>query len=557
MSQRSRLAAHEYRQILKALCNSEELFSTFREQLGVRHFGNYETYSVVYSVLSDFYSEHQTFPTKEIIFTEIESVLAKFPAEHFSEEEITDLESFLDLDYGSDDASNDLASSYNTWAAGKIKQLLEEYLLSDIAAHSSSSLVPTQLPDLLDNWQKAADSIESIGSYSSEESLTFGEDWDKKKPLMLRSTGLSFIDDFMSGGQTSNECYGLMAPFGTCKTTLAAMICVNDAVYAQTQSAINPVKIGLSVFVSYEAPKNPELLHRFLMYKAKVQRGSLTAMGQEGVSALNQDASNPLDYERKKFKQHISDGMFKPEAQRVSEVVPLLNEHTYILDFTGNDVNFPRAGGGGMDEIRRRIQAEINVRQRGNPHAEYYVSSIVIDYVGAMVRKQMAEQNADVNQLRHKITAAGLQGKELSSLFSCPVWLVHQLSGNANAALKIGAQLHHTDAAESKSFAENLDFAFVVGNLNERSQGKFACTKHRRSPKKPPKVIEVDGEFNYVFSRDDLYIDPNRQVIVDEEIATTVGLPPAADLHNPDLESDMHGYEDYAAPGGDSDSGFE
>ena len=97
MSQRSRLAAHEYRQILKALCNSTELFSAFREQLEVHHFGPFETYSVVYSVLSKFYDEHNSLPNKEIIFTEIESVLQSLPDDRFSEEEIEDLEVFLDL----------------------------------------------------------------------------------------------------------------------------------------------------------------------------------------------------------------------------------------------------------------------------------------------------------------------------------------------------------------------------------------------------------------------------------------------------------------------------
>ena len=117
MSQRSRLAAHEYRQIIKALCNSTELFSMFREQLGVHHFGSCETYSVVYSVLSDFYSEHKTLPTKEIAFIEIESVLSKFPDEHFSVEELEDLESFLDIEY----APDTLELSSKHWAISKIK----------------------------------------------------------------------------------------------------------------------------------------------------------------------------------------------------------------------------------------------------------------------------------------------------------------------------------------------------------------------------------------------------------------------------------------------------
>ena len=83
--------------------------------------------------------------------------------------------------------------------------------------------------------------------------------------------------------------------------------------------------------------------------------------------------------------------------------------------------------------------------------------------------------------------------------------------------------MHHTDSAESKSFAENLDFAFVVGNLNEKNQGQISCTKHRRAAGKPGKVIEVDGDFNTVVARDDLYVDPSRMTIVDRDIAQTVG----------------------------------
>jgi len=141
-----------------------------------------------------------------------------------------------------------------------------------------------------------------------------------------------------------------------------------------------------------------------------------------------------------------------------------------------------------------------------------------------MVKRQLAASGADSSDLRHRITETALMSSNmLAKPFSCPVWLIHQLSGVANASFKPGARLHHTDSAESKSFAENLDFAFVIGNLNEKNQGQIACTKHRRAPSKAARVIEVDGDFNTVISRDDLYIDPARMMVVDRDIAQTVG----------------------------------
>ena len=90
--------------------------------------------------------------------------------------------------------------------------------------------------------------------------------------------------------------------------------------------------------------------------------------------------------------------------------------------------------------------------------------------------------------------------------------------------LKPGASLHHTDSAESKSFAENLDFAFVIGNLNADNMGQIACTKHRRAPNSPPKVIQVDGMFNTVLSRDDMFVDSRTRAILDKDTASTAGV---------------------------------
>ena len=83
--------------------------------------------------------------------------------------------------------------------------------------------------------------------------------------------------------------------------------------------------------------------------------------------------------------------------------------------------------------------------------------------------------------------------------------------------------LHHTDAKGSKSFAENLDFAMVIGNLNNDSMGQIACTKHRRFRRMPPSVIKVDGEFNMVLAPDNFHVD-GKGNIVDKSTMTTAGI---------------------------------
>jgi len=519
--QRSRLTVREYREVLKAICNSPELFEVFREQLEVSHFGSLETYQLVYRVLLNFHGEHDTLPTPDLMWVEVESLLEDMP-EHFSPDELEDLEDFLNNDYG----CHSIDDATHKWASSKIKQLIEEDILQQMAHRATSDVLPASLPDMLEGWEEKLTTLDSLG-HSEYSTQTYQPDWDRVAGLNLRSTGLSFLDDFLAGGHCAGEVYGILAPYGTCKTTIAAMLCCNEARNAQA-SRLEAIetgneRVGLSVLVSYEAPKSPELQHRFLMYMGQIQRGSLASMDQTGISSLSGDDGNPLSYEQKRFAQQISDGMFRTEQQRVMEVVSVMNDHSLVLDMTGGDPAFRRAGGGGLKEIAARIKAELSHRSRSSTK-EYYIENIVVDYVGAMVKRQLSAVGADTSDLRHKITETPLMAANLlAKPFKCPVWLVHQLSGQANSSFKPGARLHHTDSAESKSFAENLDFAFVIGNLNDKNQGQISCTKHRRSSSKPAKVIEVDGDFNTVTARDDLYIDPTRMTIVDKDIAQTVG----------------------------------
>jgi hypothetical protein len=83
--------------------------------------------------------------------------------------------------------------------------------------------------------------------------------------------------------------------------------------------------------------------------------------------------------------------------------------------------------------------------------------------------------------------------------------------------------LHHTDAKGSKSFGENLDFSFVIGNLNSDSMGQIACTKHRRFRKVPPSIIRVDGEYNSVVGLNNYHIDSRGQ-IVEKSTMAAVGV---------------------------------
>ncbi len=182
----------------------------------------------------------------------------------------------------------------------------------------------------------------------------------------------------------------------------------------------------------------------------------------------------------------------------------LLKKHLIILDMTGGDEQHRGAGSGYIAEISSRIKAEL----RGHgPDATCRLT--VIDYLGAMAKRHLAVANKDVDELRHWVANAPLEAKnQIAAKYNCPVWLMHQFSGAANAKAP-GAQYHHTDAAESKSFAENLDFSFAVGAPNAMGLCQFLTTKHRRTGHQPTQIIQIQGEMSTVIYAGHLYtLDP-------------------------------------------------
>lgn len=282
---------------------------------------------------------------------------------------------------------------------------------------------------------------------------------------------------------------------------------------------------GMTVLVSYEAALQPEIQHRALMYAAQISRTSLSNMGFDGIDALMNDPDAPLPYEKKKFHQQISDGLFEPERVRLQKSIIWMNDHTLCLDMSGSDAINPAAGNGGVAEIVSRIAAELRVRG-----SEWYVKNVIIDYLGLMVDRDSTVDRTRKHGIEdHKIyqQAVGVVVKTISKHYACHTWLMHQLSGAANAQLSVAKTLHHTDAKGSKSFAENLDYAFCVGNLNMDNMGQMACTKARRSSRTPPSILRVDGEFNTVLSPDNFHVDVHGKII-DESTMAAVGLNASA-----------------------------
>jgi replicative DNA helicase len=528
--QSQRLSAAHLQLFVAILVRNEKVFKQFKGRVTVEHFEQ-EHYRLVYRVLLDFHAVHAKLPSRPELKAEIGSLL-ELDDQLLSQQSYNDLYDFIKYTFSPETFSDCSPTSpeLEKYARNAGRRLLLQSMQEQI----KTKINEISIDDLPVFLQQAKNSFEIIkrSTATTDRNDTFDDGWDRRKPKVIYTTGLAFFDRFMDGGASRDEVYGLMAPYGTCKTTLAVMLWCKAAeqCYQATLEDNWDKRIGVSVLVTYEAPKNPEILHRALMYSATIKRGSLTRMGMDGMSALSSNADAPEDYEKAKFEQQIKDGLFIPEVQRAQQKIVWLNKHTICLDFSGSDDKFPTAGNGGTDEIVERINNELAIR--GNKH---YVKNVIIDYLGLMVDRNTSKtvKNVKVPAEDHKTyqAAAGEISLKIAKPYECHVWILHQLSGAANAFLNPTKILHHTDAKGSKSFAENLDFCFVIGNLNNESMGQLACTKQRRFRKLPATVIRVEGEYNSVLSLDNYLID-DKGKMVDKATLTSAGITTNMQMFN-------------------------
>lgn len=378
------------------------------------------------------------------------------------------------------------------------------------------------LCDDLDSGRPVAESIDAATTAAHYASLAGRTakllepvDWRENKPLEKVSTGLTFIDMFLGGGTVGGEVYGLLGPMGSCKTTLARQLTTEAALgFAAKQSTIGNDKFA--AIVSYEADLRETQVGVF-GYAAQIPRSRLEETAYADLST----SANPAPYEHRLLAnslQYSQQAVKLGEQERLDGVVDLLDDHMAVLDMTGQS-DHPEHGMGGINEIAGHIADCITGRSQ-------QCGLIVIDYVGAMVKRQLEATSgfSDIATLRHAVGLAASEAKhKLARQFDCPVWLVHQMSGEA-AARSSAAKLDHTDAAESAGFAENLDFAFVTGKPNTDSRASFRCTKHRRRPPRPSTVIQILGNWGRVVEATGYGFHPRTGQIIAKNHLASVGL---------------------------------
>jgi hypothetical protein len=246
---------------------------------------------------------------------------------------------------------------------------------------------------------------------------------------------------------------------------------------------------------------------RFLSYAANCHKDLIAEGKWSEMSTMKKKNYKP--YEKTRYKSMFDRNVKVPgELERVNTAKTQLNKNMRVVDFSGRDRNMFELSGEMENGIAKAI--EKHQQSAGNPG----VAMIAIDYAGAAADRHCQVYNKDPDRhLRHLLGRFPLRvSNSIAKKFDCPVWIFHQMDTKANAR-KAGVVPAITDVSEAKNFMENCVYGFMVGTQTKDHLAVMACVKQRRSGKREPIVIKIDGAFGRVLGTDGAYrIDRGRIV---------------------------------------------
>ena len=180
-----------------------------------------QAYMLAWKVASDYYREYEEVISNDVLVDGLDDALDNEP-DLLDEDGSEDLGKFMDLCF---DGKLELKTK---WATNVLRAYLRNVAAEHIARNMFNNETSVQNPgDYLEEAQSKLLALESVGSNFQPEVYHFG--WEERKLLVTQKTSMPFFDALMEGGQAAGEVYGLMAPYGTCKTTLVVQMAVNQA----------------------------------------------------------------------------------------------------------------------------------------------------------------------------------------------------------------------------------------------------------------------------------------------------------------------------------------
>ena len=253
-------------------------------------------------------------------------------------------------------------------------------------------------------------------------------------PPQLVPMGVPFIDKLLGGGMEPNGVYGLLGPFGSCKTTTGIMFAVETA--RRLELTEGKAASSFVVMVNYEQ-SIAELQARALSCATGIPTSDFTNRPKDKALRERGIKSETIAFLRRLvFVSFIdTDPVLR---MRLEEGITGIAEHVHCL----------------------QAQRQANV------------GLVVVDYVGFIATLQELSITDTTNLVR---SAGDHARKHIAIPNACPVWLIHQLSGAANSDARHGYRVGRKQADGSPMFGDCLDATLLMGKPNPEQWLSVQC----------------------------------------------------------------------------------
>ncbi len=283
-------------------------------------------------------------------------------------------------------------------------------------------------------------------------------------------TGIAWVDERLNKGQRYGEVNGLFGPTGSGKTTFACQLFVSNVREAYKDSQLE-IEDKFCVYYTYEQSASEVTRTRILSSAFELARDSLNdEMNYEATFSRGEE-DRKLYEKNKKFSEY----------ERYYNERDKFNRHGIIRNMSGvPDVGDTEEliqrkkhkGEGGIEELVHDLDFLTGYCHMG-------VRAVFIDYLGLVIDRQYRDR--DEKERWNAMRSFGDEVRQkIAGAFDCTVWLLHQMSGTANAKNPTNP-LKHTDAAGCKSLADNMANCLCLGTKDKSTDClylTFSKTRH-------------------------------------------------------------------------------